>query len=75
MPVLNPGSMQQEGGADLAYLALFCGAVAAVRLSVAYGRYLRLPRAVATAVASQVMVVLFVWKSLTLTTDLSGLFR
>ena len=75
---LDPSSrrwLRMPDGVPLAYLALFCGGVATVRLSVAYARYLRFHRPVLTVVASQVMVVVFVWTCLTLTTDLGGLFR
>ena len=75
VPVAGRRFARSDDGTALAYLALFCGAVAAVRLSVAYGRYLRFHWAVATVLASQVVVVLFVWTCLTLTTDLGGLFR
>ncbi len=69
------GWRRAPDGVSLAYLALFCGGVATVRLSVAYARYLRFHRPVLTVLASQVMVVLFVWTCLGLTADLGNLFR
>ena len=69
------GWTSAESGAPLAYLALFCGGLATVRLTVAYARYLRFHLPLATVLASQVVVVLFVWTSLALTTDMGRLFR
>ncbi len=62
-------------GEPLAYLALACGVLATVRLAVGGRRYLRVHGPLATAVASQVLVVLFVWTCLAFTTDLGHLFR
>ena len=69
------GWTSAESGAPLAYLALFCGGLATVRLTVVYARYLRFHLPLATVLASQVVVVLFVWTSLALTTDMGRLFR
>jgi hypothetical protein len=65
----------RHDGIPLAYLALLCGLLATFRLTFALGRQDRFRRRLAIALASQVLVVLFVWMCLALTTDMSDLSR
>jgi hypothetical protein len=65
----------RHDGIPLACLTLFCGVLATVRLTFALGRQDRFRKRLAIALASQILVVLFVWMCLALTTDMSDLSR